>query len=88
MKRGRHKGIHICGKSLQDYRISKGLTQTEFGGKINMNYRSIQRIENEPDYRVSRITAYKIAYQMIHSPVSEEEKPVWELVHKWNKEEV
>ena len=88
MNKGRYRGFPICGKTIQEYRISQGMSQTELANKIKMSLRAIQRIETDLDYRVSRKTAYKLAYQIHHNPVPEEEKPVWELVNKLRKEEV
>jgi DNA-binding XRE family transcriptional regulator len=81
-------GIHICGNSVKKYRIRSFLTQNGFSRKLKFSTRSLQRIEQDPTYKISMKMAYRIASYMIENPLSEKDEQVWNLIKSWNKEEL
>jgi DNA-binding XRE family transcriptional regulator len=75
----------ICGKSLYYHRLAHKMSQGEIAKKIGLSIRTISRIENEPDFKTTRVTAYKVAYEIIFNPVPDHPE-VLELINKWNGE--
>jgi len=94
-KMGRPKGVknkrkpknknRICGNSLYYHRLAHKMNQGEMAKKIGLSIRTISRIESEPDFKTTRGTAYKVAYEIIFNPVPDHPE-VLELIDKWNGE--
>ena len=76
---------HICGNTLYYHRLAHGMSQGEMAKKIGLSIRTISRIENDPDFKTTRVTAYKVAYEIIFNPVPDHPE-VLELIDKWNEE--
>lgn len=75
----------ICGKSLYYHRLAHKMSQDEMAKKIGLSIRTISRIENDPDFKTTRVTSYKVAYEIIFNPVPDHPE-VLELIDKWNGE--
>ena len=75
----------VCGKTIRKHRIAWGLSQHQFGKQIDVATVTINRIENHPDFLASQRVAFNLANEIINNPAPEN-KPVWELINKWNKE--
>jgi DNA-binding XRE family transcriptional regulator len=58
----------VCADALYIHRVGHGLTQTEFAVKVGLSIRTIQKIENDPEFLTTRRTAYKIADEIINNP--------------------
>ena len=83
------KPFSKIGKDVFEYRTYLGLTQTELGKMFNVSIRTIQKIENEPNFKPSRKTAFKIALGMQNNKIPEEIKPILKIVDNWfDKKEI
>jgi DNA-binding XRE family transcriptional regulator len=83
-KCGRKKSdIQICGKSVTMHRQAHMMTQIGLAKKIGVCTRTLQRIENEPEFRATPVIAYKIAYELIFNPAPINPK-VTKLINSWN----
>ena len=90
MKVGRKKSnTQVCGKSVFMHRRAHMLSQVEMANKIGISARTLQRIENEEDFKSTPVTAYKIAYELIFNPATNNPE-VTKLINSWQdrKEEV
>jgi DNA-directed RNA polymerase alpha subunit len=76
-------GYRVCAETVYFHRMGHGMSQTDFALKTNLSMRTIQRIENEKDFRTTRRTAYKIAQEIINNPPPEDGEVV-DLLNKWN----
>ena len=76
---------HICGNTLYYHRLAHGMSQGEMAKKIGLSIRTISRIESEPNFKTTRVTSYKVAYEIIFNPVPDHPE-VLELIDKWNEE--
>ena len=76
---------HICGNTLYYHRLAHGMSQGEMAKKIGLSIRTISRIESEPNFKTTRVTSYKVAYEIIFNPVPDHPE-VLELIDKWNGE--
>jgi len=83
-KRGRKKSNNrVCGESIQMHRLAHLMSQVEMANKIGISARTLQRIENEPEFKATPVTAYKIAYELIFNPATNNPE-VTKLVNSWN----
>ena len=83
-KRGRKKSnTQVCGKSVLMHRQAHLMSQVEMANKIGISARTLQRIENEPEFNATPVTAYKIAYELIFNPATNNPE-VTKLVNSWN----
>ena len=76
----------VCGKTIRKHRISLGLTQKQFGVKVDVASATLNKIENNPDFKCSERVAFNLANEIVNNPAPEN-KPVWELINKWGEEE-
>ena len=82
--RGRTPANHgVCGKSVKQHREAHMMSQTNLAVKIGISSRTLQRIENEPGFKTTPVTAYKIAYELIFNP-AEQNPQVMALLKKWD----
>ena len=77
--------IRVCGKTIRKHRIAWGLSQNQFGKQVDVAIVTINKLENHPDLLVSQRVAFNLANEIINNPPPEN-KPVWELINKWNEE--
>ena len=86
--KGRPNGNQkVCGKTIYYHRLAHDMTQDEMAKKIGLSIGTISRIESEPDFKTTRVTSYKVAYEIIFNPVPDHPE-VLELIDKWNGEEI
>jgi len=78
-------GTRVCGETIRQHRIAWGLTQKQFGKNVDVAILTINKIENNPDLLVSQRVAFNLASEITNNPAPED-KPVWELINKWNEE--
>ena len=71
------------GEDIFEYRRYLGMSQTQFANMTKLSLRTIQRIENEPNTKLSRKTAYKIALGIHNNPIPEDLKPIFKIVDNW-----
>ena len=77
--------IRVCGKTIRLHRIAWGLSQNQFSKQVGVAVATINIIENHSDCLVSQRVAFNLASEIINNPPPEN-KPVWELINKWNEE--
>ena len=77
----------VCGETIRKHRIAWNLTQRQFGSKVGVHFNTINKIENRRGFLVSEKIAFNLANEIVNNPAPEN-KPVWELIDKWNEEEV
>ena len=69
--------------SLPNY-ISRHF-QKEFSEKIGISMRTIQKMENDPNFRTSKRMAYKVADEIVNNPAPQNSETL-NLLISWNKE--
>ena len=78
------KKYKVCADTLYYHRVGHGLTQTEYSAKVGLSLRTIQRMENEPNFLTTRNTAYRIADDIIKNPPPTNTETLI-LMDTWNK---
>ena len=74
----------VCGKTIYYHRLAHDMTQAEMAKKIGISARNLQRMENDPKFKTTRATAYKVCYEIIFNPALANPEVI-ALVDKWNK---
>jgi len=83
MKKGRKKSnTQVCGKSVLMHRLAHLMSQGEMANKIGISARTLAKIENEDDFQASPVTAYKIAYELIFNPATNNPEVI-KLINSW-----
>jgi len=84
-KRRPNGNIKVCGQTIYYHRLAHGMTQGEMAKKIGISARNLQRMENDPKFKTTRSTAYKVCYEIIFNPALANPEVI-ALVDKWNEE--
>jgi len=61
------------------------MTQTELAEKIGISMRTIQKMENDLNFRTTKRMAYKIADEIVNNPPPQNSETL-NLLSDWNKE--
>ena len=75
----------VCADSVFFHRINHGMTQKEFSEKIGISMRTIQKMENDLNFRTSKRMAYKVADEIVNNPAPQNTETL-NLLISWNKE--
>jgi len=75
----------VCADSVYFHRINHGLSQKEFSEKLGISMRTIQKMENDRNFRTTKRMAYKIADEIVNNPPAENTETL-NLLSSWNKE--
>ena len=73
----------VCAKSVKMHRAAHMMSQINMAKKIGISCRTLQRVENEPGFKTTPVTAYKIAYELIFNPAIQN-PDVMALLNKWD----
>ena len=85
--KGRPNGNQkVCGKTIYYHRLAHDMTQDEMAKKIGISAGILLKMENDPKFKTTRSTAYKVCYEIIFNPALANPE-VLALVDKWNGEE-
>ena len=76
---------YICGNTIYYHRIAHGMSQFDMAEKIGISARTLQRMENDPNFSTTRGTAYKVAYEITFNPALANPEVI-KLMDKWNME--
>ena len=80
------KSTHrVCADTVYFHRINHGMTQTELAEKIGISMRTIQKMENDLNFRTTKRMAYKIADEIVNNPPPQNSETL-NLLSSWNKE--
>ena len=74
----------VCGKTIYYHRLAHDMTQAEMAKKIGISARNLQRMENDPKFKTTKSTAYKVCYEIIFNPALANPEVI-ALVDKWNE---
>jgi len=70
-------------EQVKSFRKTKGLTQIEFSKVAKISVKTLQGIENDEKYRVSKRIQWKIAQAMVQNPISKHELEIQKKMSEW-----